>query len=531
MGGGVSRWTRLWLGAQVLLALLLAGGAAVLLVDLSESNYVRIDLSESGRNTIDPAVLELIENLPEKVEVDVFFRPLQAPYFQVTAEAQQRMLELLFIARNTRRDRVEVTVHDLSDLESVQARQRELGVQEVNLIVLSCGERRTILRLFTDVADVDWGNPTFEGVRYLTEQGIAGVVDPRSYNPDPAAFRPPRLSLFYGEEALARGLLKVSSGEAPRVYFAKGHGEPDLDSSLSDGLGRLRATLERDGFEVLPWEAGAVPADCEVLALVGGSQPFQEAESRAVRDYVERGGRVLVAPDQRDFEEPFEHGPVELLANWGIPSQPGIICEPVTTVRGESVDGTPECSLLLISNGLDASHPITEPLKRHGRRIQFGLAHSFLQPGVLGGGTAFPLVTSSPESWRDLADSGGNYNYRKDADEKRGRARLVMQAEFSPLLEGAEEAVRRPRILAIGSSTFCGNSYVPMNRDFLLNAFNWLAERDYRVRVSPREPGISRLDLQRGKTLSKLAYVLWLYVPASFILIGILVAWRRRARR
>ena len=83
--------TRLTLGAQVLFAVGLAVGGAVLAIDLADWRYVRLDLSASGRNTLDDTILDLIENLPEPVTIDVFFRPLPRPYDGVSLQAQQRM--------------------------------------------------------------------------------------------------------------------------------------------------------------------------------------------------------------------------------------------------------------------------------------------------------------------------------------------------------------------------------------------------------------------------------------------------------
>src|SRR5206468_2583547 len=97
-------------------------------------------------------------------------------------------------------------------------RQRELGVEGANFIVLSCGARRAELQLFGELCTIDWGNPGDQGARYLLGQGIAGVVNPRTLYDDPRAYRPAQFQDFHGEELLTQALLKVSAGVAPKVY-------------------------------------------------------------------------------------------------------------------------------------------------------------------------------------------------------------------------------------------------------------------------------------------------------------------------
>ena len=121
-----------------------------------------------------------MEKLPETARVDVFLRPLVRPYDTLSAEVHGRLLAMLFGASSARRHKLEVDVHD-TDSGASKARQAELGVEGTNIAVVSCGERRSTIDLFNEVAGVDWGNPTPRLVRYLTGLGIAGVVNPASY--------------------------------------------------------------------------------------------------------------------------------------------------------------------------------------------------------------------------------------------------------------------------------------------------------------------------------------------------------------
>lgn len=537
---GFGFWSRFTYGVQVLLAVVLAVGAAVLAIDLSDWAYFRHDLSSSGRNTLDEAVLDIVDSMPEEVVVDVFFRPLLRHYEGVSIEAQNRMLELLFVAARSRRNEFTVNFHDPADLKTTQLRQRELGVEGQNLVVYSSGGRKAVQHLFGEIAVIDWGNPTREYYEYLTQQGIMGVVDPRRWNPDPSKFRPPQLSVFRGEEALAQALLKISSGAAPRVYFSTGQGEPSLFGTLATDLGQLRATLERDGFEVLEWDPAAtpeIPADCDVLALIGSTQPFPPDTIEHVRAFVKGGGRVIAAPDLRAVDQRARGGVLELLETYGMDSVPGLVCEPVTDVNNQPADGFVQCSQFYVDEaGFSRSHPLTEPLIRRGRRVLFSATNAFERPLdiAVDGTLRQTLISTAPDAWRDLETQLGNDFAFDMRTEERGRLALAMLAEVSVARAPAgsdspDSTLRKGRVLGFATSSFLLDGLISNNRDFLLNAFNWMAEREHRVRVTPLQKGTAFLDLERGSALPVLTYGLWLLLPGACIAMGAFLAWRRRS--
>jgi hypothetical protein len=524
------RWTRASLGLRSALAAALALGAAVLAIDLSDWRYVRVDLTARHSNTLDPAVLDVLDRLPEPVVIDAFLRPLVEPYRALQAEAADRTLELLTIVRNARRSQVEVRVHDPRDFEAMTERLRELGTEGTNKLVFSCGERRAELELFGELCTIDWGNPSQKMVEYLVGQEIPGVVDPRTWQPG-RPFQPARLLEFHGEELLAESLLKVASGTAPKVCFLKGHGEPALDgTSEPTDLARLRAELERDGFKVAEWDPlkdPAVPADCAVLALIGAKQPYQASTREAIKAWAEAGGCLVAAPDISELYTNRTGGIVEVLSSFGIVTRPGNVCQPLVGFGGEKVDGSEQCAWLVIDErGLQPGHPLTEPLRARGRRVQFTLSASFESGLAADSGVVLPLVTSAGDSWRDL---GPDYDFRFNPakGEERERSTLIA-VKLLKATKAPDGSVKQGRILAVASAFFFDNQLIDMNRDFALNAFNWLAEREYKISVKPREKSQSFLDFERSSVKPTLTYALWLVLPGACASMGLLVFLRRR---
>lgn len=518
--GGVSRAVRLGIALQVAALVLLCAGAAGLATWLSgrPGLHARMDLTATGRNTLDRVLDSILADLPQAAEVEVFFRlaTLPEPLRQAASEAQARMSELLFVARNAHPARLRVVEHDLRDVARAGARLSELGVQSDNVVVVSAGERRVVLHLLRDLARFTPGD---------AQRRIA-----------------PALESFLGDRALGEALLDVSRGERAKIYFAHGSGERDPYESGTGGLNDLRAALTADGFEVAWWEPGTpprVPEDCGVLAVVDPKQAYAAEVLEAVQAWVEGGGRLFVAPSLDDALAARPGSTTQLLDAFGIDVAEGFVAQFKPDALGNFVDGIQECAFLFVpSEGISARHPASEPLQRLGYLLRgFPRARAFGRGRVPEGATLESLVQSTGETWRDLPDARGQYDWRfQSPRERAGPFSLVQACEFPPprlatvALPPQDGVAERPRsrVLAFGSPDALGNQALAASRDLVLNAFNWLAARDWRLNVRPRDPDRRRIDLESTTALSRVKDVAFLGLPGAFALIGIAVALRRR---
>lgn len=524
LGRGTGRWTRLWIGLQVTFVVLLAAACAGLATWLAGRPGLRwrVDATAAGRNTLDPTLAAIVERLPGRVDLEVFFRPVPGPWRDAVQEAQQRTSELLRVAANRHPDKLRLVEHDLRDLTRASQRLQELEVEGDNVVVVLRGEHKVVLRLERDLARFDPGNP------------LAKVE--------------PRLEGFRGDEALGQALLSVSREGRPRILFSSGHGERDPFDTEVGGLGSLQSALAADGFDVGRWSSAddpSVPGDCDVLAIVAPRQPFSRAELDAVTAHVERGGRLFVVP--ASLADPQE-GPgsvAELLRGLGIQLLPGFVAQLRPNAMGQLVEGQEDNKFLFVpAEGLDARHPVTETLRRLGVQLQNVAASRAFQRGTAPpGGRLDPLVQTSGDTWLDLPDARGRHDWRFERERERpGPLTLAMALEFAP--RGLGAGAERPpaeagvgelprerevaRVVAFGAVEAIGNGPFRYTRDFVLNAFNWLCERDWRLSVRPRDPDVRTLDVVNTDALAKIYRVAVLGLPGGVALLGLLVAWRRR---
>lgn len=508
------RWTRASLSLQVALVVLLSFVAAALVVFVTSRPDLRwrVDLTASGRNSLDPQTVQLLRDLPESAAVDIFYRAAAGPLGPPLAEVEAEFRELLFVATEQVPESLDVTVHDLYTSEGravADRRMAELEVALLPVVVVSLGDRRVVLQFDPDLASIDLGEA------------------------DPRAYRPPSMAEFRGEEALAEALARLQSDAEPRVLFALGHGEyrvapsPQAERRTLRGAGLLAGELRGDGFSVGTWDPlrdGPVPADCNVLAFIGPDQPVPADQMRFVEDFVDRGGSLLVAADAGLLMRDDALG--AFLERHGLVLERGIVNAPVRDPRtGNLIAGTEQCELLDVDEErLSGGHPITAPLRERGRRLRFIQARSFDRLPAPAGTLLFDLVGTPENAWRDLPDAAGRWNHALDpATESRTPSHLALAAEIDRP-DGGDPA----RLVAIGAATAFDDELVTINLDFVRNTFNWLADRDVRIRVARRDPFEAKIDVQRGDEFPTLWNVAVLGLPGLCLALGLVIAFARR---
>ncbi len=511
--GGTGAWSRSALSLQVfgVIALVLLGAVLVTYLGTLPGLRKRFDLTAMGSNTLDETLADLVEKLPEPVLVEVFFRPFDAPLTRVGAEAQGRMSQLLHVARNQFPDKVKVREHDLSDVAKVSVLMKELDLEEDNVVVVTRGKQKVVLRLLRDIARVDPGNPLVESE--------------------------PTLEAFRGEEALGVALLRVSIEETPRIVFTVGHGERDLfDLEKPGSVGRLHSALVADGLRADRWDSSTdpqVPADARVIAILDPQQPFTGAELDAIERFVEQGGRLLVTTTGNASLFGQSGSPESLLARLGIGARAGYVAQPIPDGFGGWRMGLEQCGTIVVAGaGLDRRHPVTESLWRAEERVGLPNAHALVPEGQRPDNAVLVDLLRSPDiSWRDLPQSGGRGDWRFDQrGEEAGPFALAMALSFPPA-DGRGEAEgerRAARVIALGAPDVFSNEILGRNRDFVMNTFNWLAQRDYRLVIRPREVERRVLDLTNTSALTVLNVLAFGVLPGLCAVLGIVVAVARR---
>ncbi|MCB0411804.1 MAG: GldG family protein, partial [Bdellovibrionales bacterium] len=102
------------------------------------------------------------------------------------------------------------------------------------------------------------------------------------------------------EEKLTSAIIRATREGNKKIYFVTGHGERDLKGTDPEALSQLVESLEGASYKVEPinfTEKAAIPEDASLIAIVGPQAPYLDAELNLLRDYLRKGGRVVVAVD------------------------------------------------------------------------------------------------------------------------------------------------------------------------------------------------------------------------------------------
>jgi hypothetical protein len=366
------------------------------------------------------------------------------------------------------------------------------------------------------------------------QPGLASRYGVRVYNVAVLEADGRRIQVITTEDRdLALGLLRLTRGEEKTICFATGHNEYDIDNleyhthfegvhahshgaegigvvlMEQHGVGRLRRALESLGFtakKVTPATAGRVPPECAALVEAGPRTRYSPLESRALEDYLGRGGAALL---MYDIDFPVEPSLADVLAKAGIRLGEGVVTDPLDHYFTDEQ---------MVAVTRYASHPVTR-----------GLALTFY-PGVrplealpVPGISVSPLFSSSVESYvrpvRGAARPAA-------APDTRGARALAIAAEGR--WSGSPPA--KPfRLVVIGDGDFASNSFFPYmsNSDFVLAALAWLIGEERAPTMKPPVEVLPTVVLTNQQVRGIFLFTV-LALPGLAVLIGGVVWWMRR---
>ncbi len=249
--------------------------------------HVRLDLTKEKRYTLSKATKDLLKNLDEEVQIDVFLKGEFPSGFRKLANSTNEFLQLLkdrngsrvhyrFISPEDEMPKSKVTYGD-----SLVA----LGAVPINLTVQKkAGESSNII---FPVALMH-----YKGRQSLVNlyPGASGRISQEEINSAEALM----------EYQFAKSLDKLTQTKKPGIAYATGNGEP-VDSRPYD----LLQTLKPDyAFGMLDLNVQPkIPDEVDLLLIVKPIQQFTENEKIKIDQFVMRGGKLLCFIDNLIAEQ------------------------------------------------------------------------------------------------------------------------------------------------------------------------------------------------------------------------------------
>jgi ABC-type uncharacterized transport system involved in gliding motility auxiliary subunit len=334
-------------GTNALVATLAVLAILGLINFLGTRYHLRADLTESQLFTLAPQSRELVSVLPQPVKVWVF---------DINQNPQDR--ELL---ENYQRQSSKFK-YEYIDPQARPGLAEKFGVKDYGEVYLESGDKRQLVQTVNQ-------NERLSEIR------------------------------------LTSRLQQLTNSTTAKVYLLQGHGERQL-SPGKDAISQAVQGLGDKNFTTSPLNLGEtskVPQDASVVIVAGPKRGLFEGEVKALQEYLNRGGNLLLMIDPNT--DPKLNS---LLQEWGVRLDNRLAVD----VSGESVVGLGPAAPLVTEYG---QHPITK---------DFGNGNSFypisrpLEITSVPGVQATPLLRTKPypKSWAesDLQSEKLEFNEGKD---------------------------------------------------------------------------------------------------------------------
>jgi len=466
---------------------------------LGARHYISADWTTSKMYSVSEKTKNLVADLDGEIRVVVFMTPNSNLYDQV-----YELLSRYEAASD--KIRVEYIDPDKEPLKTQQLAE-QFGISIADTVVFAYGDRTKYVTS-DQMAEFD-----YSGMQYG---------------------QPPTMRAFKGEEQFTSAILAMVAPDVPRIYLVTGHGEASLASGGGDAMSDrsvavLEESLKRENIEIEDTTllGGSAPEDADVLAILGPTRGYTEAEIQALGNFLDSGGRLLIALDPL-IEPGGTMRPTRLeafLADRGIEVGNDLVVDPSRKL--------PFYDLSAVYVTDFSPHPVTQGLE--GIAVLFTVARS-LTPSD--DGDAVRIVETSAEGWGEtnLGQLLAGQPVALDDADAPGPVALGVALEIStpsPVAEisaddDGEVGPQSSRLVVFGDSNFMSDIDISNagNLTLAMNAFNWLAARELSLGIAPRELEQVSLFLS-AEQMRWILIVTLLLMPGAATVLGILV-WRRR---
>jgi gliding motility-associatede transport system auxiliary component len=317
------------------------------------------------------------------------------------------------------------------------------------------------------------------------------------------------------EEDVTNAILKVSGNKQPVLYFLQGHNEPSITDSDNSGYSVIVDQLKKNNYLVNELKDLAaspkIPDDCSALVVSGPRVALLEPEIKAIKDYLAKGGRVLVMDD---FQA--DRTTAKLYEGYSVKAEDDIVVDDryFFPPMGVSVP------LIVPKQGT----PVT---KNFNFQMFFPLTRSLSYNKPEGSSDVFtPFAESTQFSWGETDKQNAVFEEGKD---KKGP--LTVGLLVSRTLEAKQEKSKpETRLAVIGDNSFAQNAFVniPGNKQIFSNTVAWLTEQEGLIHIPPKEAG-SEVMVLTSTQLNYIAIALIGVLPLAVLGTGIAV-WARRKK-
>lgn len=318
-----------------------------------------------------------------------------------------------------------------------------------------------------------------------------------------------RIDSPYGEEQITSALIKASRRSEKKIYFLTGHMERELTSESQQGLQGFYNELISASYkpeELSLVDKASVPEDAGLVAIVGPKAPLLDSEISVLKEYLKKGGRLLIAVDPGE-----RHNLSQLTRAIGVDFKNNFIInlDPLT----RQASGT------AIGVDFDPQHPVTTAFPIGKTLTLFDLASELgRDPSLPESIKLVELVKTSPMSFvlKEIKS--------QVPPPKEQKSFPLMIAASGKLEDGTQDF----NVIVSGDSDYLTNRLflVGSNRDLAMNSLASLTDQSDLISVRPKQAKNTQMILTSGSRLGMI--MAGISLPIFLLLLSGVFWFRRR---
>lgn len=316
---------------------------------------------------------------------------------------------------------------------------------------------------------------------------------------------------FDGEGQIDSAISYVTSEDIPVVYTLQGHGELEINSSLTESL--ERANYQVENLNLLTEEN--VPEDTGCLVISSPQTDISEEEAEKIISYLEKGGKAMIFTDYANVEMP---NLKKVLENYGITIKDGVVLEEDTK---HYIMQVPYYLVPDIE-----STELTEELVSDNRYILMPISQGLqMLDSYRDTLTIEPILTTSEDAYIKTDVENMNTFQKEDGDES---GEFYLGVAVRETVDEENET----QLVCYGSSSLLDETTNQQvsggNTELVLDTLGWMCENETPViQVASKNLSVSSLTIPEYDA-GYWAAITCGIIPAAFLLAGTVIWFRRR---
>ena len=354
----------------------------------------------------------------------------------------------------------------------------------------------------------------------------------------------------FTEESFTSAIIKAKKREKKEIYFLVGHGERDLKDDKSDGLKTFEQYLLDSAFVLKEWsfiQDGQPQTPPALIVVIGPRRPFLQEELSWLKDYLHKGGRLLVALDpgekhnlqeflkeefQLDFQDNFIVSQIGYMYG-GLTKALGLFFDrgnPITKrfQEGKDVVLFERASVVDVTKEAFEIYKVSYLVKSH--QSSFSVPHLTKEIKVGDFSRQSMAVEISPKKKpvEEKKKASKEADRHADSHDKSHEESSDFSKEDSSKEKDSTEEKKNFRLVVFGDSDFLANKYFyqGVNRDLALNAVVSLLDEEELISIRPKNPKKTEITLTRNHKLGLVTF--FIIIPLAFIFAAFLMWYKRR---